>query len=197
MKALLALAAFAWPRQPILDPILYDVVVIGGGAAEVTAAKRLASRGRSVMLIDRGLVLGKWDQSSGACAEPAFTWPVLGGELLERLYGPTEIIGRELKGGDLVRVRLRARPHKVVAGEHLVSVRYTYQGLPRMVRARTALMGWRGDAPVESAHASGRVFHTAVHRGGPVTRGHCAAAQVLQRLTDEWKPEDWPPCGAP
>lgn len=201
MKDLLLLAVFALaedkPRPPILDPVLYDVVVIGGGAAEVTAAKRLAARGRRVILIDRGLTLGAKDLTSGACAERPYQRPLLGGDLIERLYGPTETIGRELKGGDLVKVRLRAQPRSVTAGEHLVSVRYHYQGLPRMVRARTVLMAWKGDAHLEVPIESRRVFTTSSLPGTAVLRGHCAAAQVLQRLADEWKPGDWPPCGPP
>jgi len=193
MRLLLLFAALALgkERAPILDPVFYDAVVIGGGPSGVAAAARLANQGRTVMLIERDRRLGR---EGRACEEPPVRLPDAGAELIEKKYD-VEKLSWALPAGEAVNVRLRARAQVVTGGEHLVGIRYQYQGLPRMVRARYAVLAWPGEASVEGL--PDRVFFTSAIPGRPVVKGHCAAAEVLRRLRQDWLPEEWPPCGLP
>lgn len=201
MRLLILAAALAAARErpPIVDPVLYDAVVLGGGPAAVTAAARLAARGKTVMLLESGPRLGA---EGGLCAEARASLPDPGAELVERRYreafGGVEALSRLLPVTDAVHVRLRARAQRVTPGEHLVSVRYHYQGLPRLVRARYAVLSWRGEALIAGEKPElGRLFYASALPGPPVLRGHCAAAEVLRKLQAAWAPEGWPPCGVP
>lgn len=189
---MLAFLAAAKERAPIVDSTFYDAVIIGGGASAVTAAARLASRGKTVMLIERGPKLGL---EGGACDDKAPLSLLPGAERIEKSYD-LEGLFRALPSTDTIKVRLRARAENVTPGEHLVSVRYLYQGLPRLVRARYAVLSWPGEAEVsQPVPQPGRVFDVSSMPGRPVLKGHCVAGEILTRLGSTR--EDWPPCGQP
>ena len=147
-----------------------DVVVVGGGAAGVAAARALSRRDRKVVLVERTFALGglanRLDEifPAGECAS-CFMEPVLD-EVLhsERVEVLTGAEVRRVRGAHgWFQIEIAIAPRAVESSE-VPRLRRLQRGLPRLAprpRRRTGAEGDRGPvsrrAPVRLRHRRRRV----------------------------------------
>lgn len=76
---------------------LYDVIVIGGGAAGSCAAQYTASRHWKTLLIDKGIQEGFLGSLGLVCQFPGFPDAISGTEIVSRLHRQAETAGAAIK----------------------------------------------------------------------------------------------------
>ena len=94
------------PLEPANSPV-YDVVIIGGGPAGVSAAIYSSRAGLKTLVIDKGLTAGALGITGKIANYPGVPEDISGAELLERMRGQAlsfgaEIISDKVIGVDLV-----------------------------------------------------------------------------------------------
>jgi thioredoxin reductase (NADPH) len=94
----------------------FDVVVVGGGPAGLTAATYLRRFRRSCMVLDAGHSRARWIPQSNNC--PGFPDGVAGSELLRRMRRQAETFGTRFENVVVERIEKHAGRFRIIAGEH-------------------------------------------------------------------------------
>ncbi len=102
---------------------LYDVIVIGGGAAGSSAAAYMARHGWKTLLIDKGVQEGYLGGMGHACSFPAFPDAVSGAEIVNRMHRQVEQAGGALKQSEATEISSDENVCTVTAGEGTLKAR--------------------------------------------------------------------------
>jgi thioredoxin reductase (NADPH) len=111
-------------RIPINDALadlsrirMYDVIIIGSGAAGYTAAVYSCRAGRKTLLIAGSVPGGQLMLTSDVENFPGFPEAVIGPELMERMRKQAERFGPDIIYDDAAEVHFKTRPFKVTVGK--------------------------------------------------------------------------------
>jgi thioredoxin reductase (NADPH) len=127
---------------------MYDVIIIGSGAAGYTASIYATRAGRKTLLIGGSLPGGQLMLTSEVENFPGFIEAILGPELMERMRKQAARFGPETIYDDASKVELSSRPFLVHAGKT------TYQG-KTLVVATGAYAKWLGLSSEEKFKGKG------------------------------------------
>lgn len=95
-------------KPDLTAPTLFDVVIIGGGPAGVTAAIYTARAGLRTLVIDKGLTSGALGITSRIANYPGITGNISGAELLERMRAQARSFGAGFVNDRVIGVDLLA-----------------------------------------------------------------------------------------
>lgn len=94
----------------------FDVVVVGGGPAGLTAATYLRRFRRSCLVLDAGNSRARWIPQSNNC--PGFPNGVAGTELLRRMRRQAESFGARIQVTSVERIERDGEGFRLIAGPH-------------------------------------------------------------------------------
>lgn len=84
----------------------YDVIIVGGGPAGLTAGERLGRAGHRVLLLERGLHGGSLKHVEVVDDHPAYPDGISGGELANELAGRAAASGLQLREADVTGIEV-------------------------------------------------------------------------------------------
>ncbi len=125
----------------------FDVVIIGGGPAGVSAAIYTSRAGLSTLVVDKGLTAGALGITGKIANYPGITEPITGAELLERMRSQAESFGAQFVSDKVIGVDLLNPVKTVFANQG------TYTGKSLIIA--TGSMG-RGSRVKGEDHLLGR-----------------------------------------
>jgi thioredoxin reductase (NADPH) len=100
-------------------PQVYDTIIIGGGAAGLTAGLFLGRARRKALLIEREVIGGQIANADRIENYPGIAEPIGGFELAATMEQQASESGMEITIDDIERVDLGQRPFRVVGGSEL------------------------------------------------------------------------------
>lgn len=103
-----------------MDKKIYDIIIIGGGPAGLTAAIYALRSGRSVLIIEKAMVGGQVAITKDVQNYPGYDY-ITGFELSMKMHEQAEKLGSETAYGEVTDVELDGQIKKIVttAGEFL------------------------------------------------------------------------------
>ncbi|MGF1504791.1 MAG: NAD(P)/FAD-dependent oxidoreductase [Anaerolineae bacterium] len=115
----------------------YDVIIIGGGPAGISAAIYTARADLKTLVIDKGLTAGALGITAKISNYPGVPGPISGAQLAEIMREQAQSFGAEILTDKVVGVDLTSAPKTVIAGTGTFTARALVLATGSMGRTRT------------------------------------------------------------